>query len=220
MNEELELLLPWYVNGTLDEASRKKIDEALALDENLRRSLQLAREDQQAAFESNEAITPPPAATLERIMAAAAASGRARRHSLKLSLAEAFRGFVVSLSPRALAAVAAVLAVVIALQTVTISVMGLKGPGVELASVEPGGQSEATARLIVGFAPGATVEQVTTLLDSLGLRIVQGPTGGGLYVVEVAVSEATGPEGEKVLQQLQGKRDMIIFSAKAPPQEN
>lgn len=219
-DEKLELLLPWYVNGTLDAAQRRRIDEALAHDERLRRALALAREDQEAVVEAHELIAPPSSAPLDRIMAEAAATGRAKQHALKLSLADAFKSFLVSLSPRALAAAAAAVAVVIALQTATIGVIGLKGPGPELASVDPGGQAEDTARFIVGFAPGATAQDITALLEGAGLKIVSGPAGGGLYVVEAALSEATGPKGEKVLQQLQAKSDIIAFSANAPAQEN
>ncbi len=219
-NEELELLLPWYVNGTLDAVSRQRIDEAMAHDGRLRRALALAREDQQAVVESHELIAPPSAAPLDRIMAEVAATGRAKQHALKLSLAEAFKGFLVSLSPRAFAAATLAVALVIALQAAAIGVIGIKGPGPELASVDPGGQAENTARFIVGFAPGATAQEITALLEGAGLKIVSGPAGGGLYVVEAALSEATGPRGEKVLQQLQIKNDIINFSASAPAQEN
>jgi hypothetical protein len=219
-DEELELLLPWYVNGTLDAARRRHIDEALAHDGRLRRALALAREDQEAVVETHELIAPPSNAPLDRIMAEVAGAGRARQHALKLSLADAFKGFLVALSPRTLAVATAAMAVVIAVQTATIGLMSLKGPGPELASVEPGGQAENTARFIVGFAPGATAQQITALFDGAGLKIISGPAGGGLYIVEAALTEATGPGGEKVLQQLQARSDIIAFSAKAPAQEN
>lgn len=219
-DEELELLLPWYVNGTLDAGSRQRIDAALADDERLRHALALAREDQQAVVESHELITPPSTAALDRIMAEVAATGRAKHHALKLSLADAFKGFLVSLSPRALAAVAAAVAVVVVLQSATIGLIGFKGEGPELASVDPGGQTDNAARFIVGFAPDATMQDITALLEGAGLKIVSGPAGGGLYVVEAVLSEATGPGGEKVLQQLQARGDIVTFSASAPSQEN
>lgn len=214
-DEELELLLPWYVNGTLDAAQRQRIDEALAHDERLRRALALAREDQEAVVAAHEMIAPPSTAPLDRIMAEVAATGRAKQHALKLSLVEAFKGFLVSLSPRTLAAVAAAVALVVVLQTTVIGIIGLKGPKTELASVETGGEVEGGARFIVGFAPGATAGEITALLDRLGLKLVEGPRAGGLYGVRAA-----GPESGDILRRLQAESAIITFVANAPAEEN
>jgi anti-sigma factor RsiW len=218
-DEDLEQLLPWYVNGTLEAADRQKIDEALAHDERLRHALSLAYEDQDAVVKINELVKPPSTALVDRIMEAAAASGRAQQPAIKRSLTEAFKNFLVSLSPRTLAAAAAAVTVVIALQSATIGMIGSKEPRSELASAEPGLAVGYTARFIVGFAAGATAQEIGTLLDGAGLQIVGGPTGGGFYVVEAKLSEANGAEADKILEQLEARRDIFTFSARAPAQE-
>lgn len=217
-NQELELLLPWYVNGTLDAGTRRRIDEALARDGRLRRSLELAREDRDAALHIGDRIGAPSAEPLRKIMRTVENSGRAAAFAFKQSLAGRFKIFVDSLSPRVLAAAALAAVLALAIQAGTIGLLSIgrdAGTDLELASGgdEPRG---ATATFIVGFVPGVTMERVTGLLRELDLGIVEGPAGGGLYVVEVPLSEETGPGGEKVLLRLQARSDIVAFSAKAP----
>jgi hypothetical protein len=216
-NENLELLLPWYVNGTLDAAGRRRIDDALVRDERLRRSLELALEDRDAVLHANERIGVPSADPLAKVMAAAAASSRASAFALKRSLAERFQAFIGSLSPRVLAGAVTAAAVVLLLQAATIGMLGLDrigGTGMELAS---GGEEKTEARIefVVRFAPGVTVERAGGFLETLDLDIVGGPAGG-LYVVAAAVSEETGSAGEKILLLLRARTDIVAFAAKAP----
>lgn len=221
-NEKLELLLPWYVNGTLDAGNRRRIDDALARDGRLRRSLELALEDREATLHVNERIKAPSVDPLSKIMTAVSSSSRATAFALKQSLAERFKAFVGSLSPRVLAVAAIAAAIVLTVQAAAIGMLSVgqnEGQGMVLASGD-GHNAENTIGFIVRFAPDVTIARATGLLEELGLNIVDGPAGGGLYVVEVPLSEETGPEGEKVLLQMQARSDIVAFVAKAPAREN
>ena len=46
--QELSLLLPWYANGTLDGEDSRRVEAALAEDEELAREFDLVLEDQAA----------------------------------------------------------------------------------------------------------------------------------------------------------------------------
>ena len=67
--QELSLLLPWYANGTLDAEDSRRIEAALAEDEELAREFDLVLEDQAAvvALTSEEEV---PLSMAERFKAA------------------------------------------------------------------------------------------------------------------------------------------------------
>ena len=216
--EELELLLPWYVNGTLDVASRNEIDAALKTDASLRHALAVAREEQDAVSTINEAIDPPANAVFDRLMVQVKATGRSGYSSAKSSFAETLKAYITSLSPRSLAFASIAVAAVLALQAVTIGYREMQGSGYGLASEHGTNEIAKGQKFIVQFAPGATFTQVTALLNGLDLIIVDGPNGGGFFILALRQTNSNAPE--KVLEQLQSNRDVVIFSAKAAAEEN
>ena len=71
--EEIEALLPWYVNGTLDSQLMRLVEEALKTSAPLRHALDLAREDRDAVVDANELVSAPRSDVLARVMAEIAA---------------------------------------------------------------------------------------------------------------------------------------------------
>lgn len=197
--EELELLMPWYVNGTLDRADAERIDAALESDPALQRSLQTLMEDREAAVDLAEAVEIPAsmearfAAQLDAEPARGAAPRTPARSPGPLSRAGMWIGdFVAAMAPPRLAVVAAAACLLVAVQSgVIISMLGDEG-GFETAS-GPGEQAAGPA-MLVQFAPDAEMAAITGFLEGEGARIVDGPLPGGMFRLEFGASDKRGTE--------------------------
>jgi len=187
---EFEDLVPWYVNGTLDEEGRRRFEvlrrEVEGAEETIESDRALARMVHVAA---NESSMDRDFASLERLIAASAP-----RPGWRETLARWFGGF-------ASGPMAAVAAVLVLVQGVTISVLVQHR---ETSPQSPTGYAavrsqELTAAgppvLKVGFAPDAKESDIRFVLVELGARIVDGPSQLGDYLVEVPVGEAEAAVG-------------------------
>src|SRR5689334_24912984 len=93
--EQIEMLLPWYVGGTLAADDRGRVERYLADHPELRHQLDLIREEQHETVTANEALPTPPAGALERLTASmprgrACLLGPSRRMRKRWSIAEFF----------------------------------------------------------------------------------------------------------------------------------
>src|SRR5215468_3257052 len=68
--DDIEALLPWYAAGTLDAREADQIEAALAADAELRRRLDLVREEMTEVVLLNEALGVPSARVMENLFKA------------------------------------------------------------------------------------------------------------------------------------------------------
>lgn len=179
---ELDALLPWYVNGTLDPDEMARIEAALKQNGQLRTALEIAQSDADAIRSAAAELGAPSRAVLDRIMASTAPSLVRSTHA---SLMARFKDFVVSLSPRTLALASAAAMLLLVVQGISLGRFAFddgRGTGPELASDEQGTQS-SQGLVIVKFAEGASLAKVASALQDLDLVIVDGPTADGLFVI-------------------------------------
>ena len=54
--EQIEMLLPWYVGGSLDATDRDRVERYLAHHPDLRRQLDLIRQERRETIQANEAL--------------------------------------------------------------------------------------------------------------------------------------------------------------------
>ena len=66
--DEIELLFPWYIAGTLDEPDRRRVEAYLEAHPEAAAQLELIREEQEETILSNESLGSPSAAALGRLM--------------------------------------------------------------------------------------------------------------------------------------------------------
>lgn len=165
-SQEMGELLPFYVNGTLDDEERAAVEAALAQDAALdaeRRALGALRDQMQDEDPGYSPGEMGLARLMREIDAEAPAAPVAR-----------------ALAPwKGLAAAA-----VLTLAAVLAAPLLFPEPVYEQASGDTG-----EADLVLTFRPDATEAQITALLLDRGLVIVEGPTAIGLYHVDA-------PDGE------------------------
>ncbi|MCB1395457.1 MAG: hypothetical protein KDJ98_05650 [Rhodobacteraceae bacterium] len=166
---EIELDLPFHVNGTLTDAERAEIDGWLADDALLaaeHAALAAIRADMQA-----EEIRSPGEFGLARLMRDIGRDGHAMAGPPSPSRTWMWQA-------AAAIAVVALLGQTLLMRTDTAEV---RSAGFELA-----GAAVAPGALVVGFMPDASEQQIRDLLVGLNLEIVGGPSALGLYRLDAA----------------------------------
>jgi len=201
--EELELLMPWYVNGTLDRESAARLEAALPTDPALARSLAILREDQEATLalaEEDELPASMEQRFLAQLEATAAqdaqtaARGAGAQGSLLARLGTWLGELAAAASPRALAVATVAACLLVAVQAGVI--VSMLGPSAEQGgfSTASGEGEQGGAVYLVQFAPGADLSAIATFLDENGARIVDGPLPGGMFKLQFKATDGRGGE--------------------------
>jgi len=194
-HRECWLDLPWYVNGTLDEAKRRRIESHLACCARCRNERDLLQRVQAAVRHASEG-EPVPQPALDRLHARITDLARspppwAGKGSLPARWGSALRtapgiGFVLALQSAAI-----VLLAVAAIRLVTIS-----RPGYEVLS-DRSHSAPASGYLRVKVDGETRERRLRALLTEHGLEIVAGPSEGGVYTLVLSRGDA----GEASLQE-------------------
>ncbi len=197
---ELDLLLPWYVNGSLKDEEREAVEAYLAQSAEARDEVALLTALRQQV--KDEKIENSPGELgLQRLK-------RDINRSDEQGRAPAETGKVISIASwwRPLA-VAACLAVVIQ-AGVLVNLAG--GPDGEVTIAE----FAAAPDLQVTFAPTATEQEIREVLQSAGTVIVDGPSALGIYGLRLADPEGDKAAIEAALVKLQARGDVVTFAEK------
>ncbi|HEX3203932.1 MAG TPA: zf-HC2 domain-containing protein [Nitrospiraceae bacterium] len=201
-------LLPWYLSNTLDEGERRQVDEHLIACDLCRHELDeltaLRRQVQQAYRERPEASPGVFPAVMARVLAhvptksgrrAASSEGRTRPNAPNL-IVDRVRGL---LAARWVPVLASIL--IVAQFGLLVWALGLRTSG---SSGHPGSAGPivsrsvpmAGMRLRVAFQDTVPELNIRMAIRELKGRIVDGPTGDGVYTIEVpeavAVDERIG----------------------------
>lgn len=216
MNE----LIPWYLNGTLDESARRRLDRHLPTCLRCRADLNLERAVH-AKMTAQPAVEYMPVASLKRLNATLDELQAGTEHrSDVLPAAQPLKRTArkrLPLERFALAASLVLVAVGIGLvmvDRVTVDRMASRGDS-ESASYHTVTTARAkppheTIRAV--FDPAMTVIELQTLLDDAGLSIVAGPTEAGVYSLAPTSTLATASSLE-ILRRHAGVR----FAESAAP---
>jgi anti-sigma factor RsiW len=177
IHQEIVLLLPWYVNGTLDEVSRGKVDAHVGACPACREDLSLEQRIF-ARIDGETAIDYMPRASLKRLQTRLASlqSGAA----LPALPSQQSR----SRTPWRVLAAASVVAV-----TVSISVLLVERwvqlrplaaqPLYRTVTTNMPRSRDEVIRAV--FAPNITLVELQAILDEAQLRIISGPSEAGVY---------------------------------------
>ena len=219
--EEIEALLPWHAAGTLSRRDAQKVEQALASDAELAIQFETVRQDLVETIGLNESLGAPSARAMQKLMADIEAdASTARRTRSSFSLGEWLSDRLSSFSPRTLAWSASAAALAIVLQAGLLAGMFVNeqrqgGAVFDTASVSVKSDGiKAGTDALISFAPQATAAEITKLLQTYKMAIVEGPTGE-MYTVRVAVTGIPKDEMAKVIKQLQEEKAVRFVGQKS-----
>jgi hypothetical protein len=213
---EVELLLPWHAAGTLSHRDTQRVEAALASDPELARRYDLVREELGQTIELNESLGAPSARAMDALFAKIAAEP-ARSPALSSNLGARLREFFGNLSPRTLAWSASAAALAIVLQAAVIGGIMLKENGsagtagsaqYQTASVPSSPASDDGSYALIRFQPQASAVDIDRFLENNGLSVTAGPTGGGLYRLQVSATKLPRKDLAGIVKQLQ--QDKVV----------
>lgn len=177
---EEAFLLPWYVNGTLDAEDRRRVRGSMAEWAEVE-ELELLRSVGSTVVTSTDALPEPDADGFARLMARASTPSRsapAGRQSRGGFAARIAQWMQMSWKPAMAAA-----AVVIAVQATAIVALVGDRTGGDSAPPRARPRPPGRGALLVGFADGAALADIRSLLERADAVVVKGPTADGYFIV-------------------------------------
>jgi len=215
-DEEIEMMLPFYVTGRLDRTDTDRIDGYVSRRPEAANLLSLIRDERAGAVMANEALVTGPARRFDRVAAAIAMvpAQTARPDRRLLDGIKYFFELPTSPAGRWIAAAAALVIIVQAAAIATL-VATPYSPTFTAAS----GDREATGSgtmVVVRFADGATTLAVTDVLARLGMAIVDGPRSGGLFTVRLGRRNMNEVERDRAIADLRAQGDVVTFATRMP----
>ncbi|MET0877529.1 MAG: hypothetical protein ABWY14_10355 [Tardiphaga sp.] len=225
---EIEALLPWHAAGTLNARDTRRVDEALAGDPDLARQYEAIREEYAETILLNESLGAPSSRAMQKLFAAIDAEP-ARDSYGSFNIYARVAGFFARLSPRTLAATAAVGALALLLQAGVIGAILMKrapgtfqtasyepvpAPGAPAAPITRSLAPESGLRAFVRFAPAAKMSDITALLEAYQGTIVDGGKDG-LFRLQFGSKPMTPDQIAGLVRRLEAEK---IVSMAVPAQ--
>lgn len=224
-HDEIEMLLPWYVTGKLDEAGRERVDAFLARYPEARQRLELSQAEYRETAFLNEPVPVPSEETVERFMAQLGARKPAVEPPIRSPQGtdtgrfEWIRQNLIEplIHPGSMHWGAAAAALIILVQAVTIGVLVTsqdRGSVYQTASghtqaVAPGTYAD------VRFADDARASDIAAVMAELNMTIAGGPKAGGFFVVRLGEKGMSSAEIAKQIAALKEKRSLVMLVTRA-----
>lgn len=190
-DRQLEELLPWYVNGTLDGEEESRVRRLVETDAQSARDAEILRRVRDVV--RSQEFGSPGELGLRRLQASIHNEPGGRDFSSGTGRVRWWRP-----------ALAAAAALVIVIQAVMLLNLW-RQPG----EYHPAGAEPERPVIQLEFVPGASEEQMRRLLTRLDVEIVAGPSSVGVYRV-APIHE--GADLRKLVSQLRDAGDVVSFA--------
>lgn len=194
--DEMEALLPFYLNGTLEGAELAAVEQWLATDPAGAEALEAAEAEFSSTTAANEAIRPPAGALSRFVEALEAQAGPERG-------AGARPASIVSLFSRLRSAPAGIGWAVAAALLALVVVQQVTRPGGETSDFEVAGADNSLAVApfaLVKFRPDARMADISAFLSDNGLKVITGPSADGIF--RIALPATGAPDYDRLLKLL------------------
>jgi anti-sigma-K factor RskA len=216
--EEIEALLPWHAAGTLSRREALKVEQALAGDADLSAQYETVREDLVETIGLNESLGAPSSRAMQKLMADIEAdASTAKRSRSSFNFGEWLSDKLSSFQPRTLAWSATAAALAIVLQAGLLAGMFVneqKGSDFTVASVSKTETVMPGTFALISFAPTASAADITKLMQTYNMKIVEGPSGE-MFTVKLAVTGMPKEELARLIKQLQDEKTVRFVGQKS-----
>lgn len=220
-HDEIWALLPWYVNGSLEDDERVRVKAHVMVCLTCRKEL-AAQENLALALNHEPAVDLSVKPSFDRLMTRIreeekpAKSARRSSFGFDLSWTERLDRWVRGLNPQRLSLAMACLAAAVALPLLWQPDHQADSPAFH--TVANAGSFDAYTRrdLKILFAPGAVQEDIDRVLGSIHGNVLEGPSDRGLYTVRVE-DEAYAKSGAEFLQRLRADKAVAFVEPALPP---
>ena len=217
--EEIEALLPWHAAGTLSRRDAQKVEQALARDAELSTQYDTVRQDLVETIGLNESLGAPSARAMQKLMADIEAdASTARRARSSFNLGEWLSDKLSSFSPRTLAWSATAAALAIVLQAGLLAGMFVNerqgGSLYDTASVQSTQSIKPGTDALISFAPQASAADITRLMQTYNMKIVEGPSGE-MFTVKLALTGMPKEDLARLIKQLQDEKTVRFVGQKS-----
>jgi hypothetical protein len=205
-HQAVESLLPWFVNGTLDDRERRRVEEHLQECPRCQRDVEWLRAFGSAYAASD--VAPACGASWDQLRARIAPASPTWRRPLAALSASGLAALVRAWAPWA---AAAQFILILGMGSLLLSNSGpISGDYRTLSAASETGP--ASASLAVKFDPRIAGGEVTRILQRAGVRIVDGPTATDAYVLAVSAERAAG-----VVRQLRAEPAVVFVERMEMP---
>lgn len=216
-HNEIELLLPWYANGRLSVKDKAAVEHALAGDAELRRRLEIVREELGETVRANERLPAASSHALDKLLAGMDAEPRTAplMASVKSGLVGWLASTLASLSPQKLAYAAVAALAVIAVQGAALTglVVG-RGDGSRFDTASAPATAVGTF-VMLSFAPDARAADIASFFKRYDAAVIDGPRANGFFKVRVSGKALAKPELDQLVDRIKAERSLIGFVAPA-----
>jgi len=223
LHQRVSELLPWYVNGSLSQRERERVEAHLADCHRCQEEERACRLTAGTVKSAGEAAPTPHPVQLQRVLARIDEAEREEpARARRWHLLAPFRALVEA-TPRPLwGALVAQVAVIVMLVGVLVWPALQRGPKTAPAPAavyhtlsDPGAPLGPAVRLRVMFSPKATERQIRGLLLDVRGEITGGPSRVGVYTVTVPAGGAV----REVLARLRSE-SQVVFAEPAVGEES
>jgi hypothetical protein len=220
---EIEMLLPWHAAGTLSARDARRVEEALARDQELAKQYAVIREEYAQTIHLNESLGAPSARAMQKLFAAIDGEP-VRKPSATSRISTAIAQFFASFSPRTLAWSAGAAAFALLLQAGVIGAVLLGGQTYQTASLSVNERAPASMtrelaatgtppRALVRFAPEAKMSDINALLENYQATVIGG--ANGLFRLQFGSKSMSKDEVAGLMSKLRGEK--IVSLAESAP---
>ena len=207
--DEVEMMLPFYVTGQLDHAEANEIDDYLERHPDVAHQLDLIRAERESTAAANAIYASRPTRSFDRVAAMIGKPSAQPAPAAGSWLAWIKQLF--ALPSPALSFVGAAAAIVILVQAATIGTLVVaQYPGI-FGVAGGNGPVDAGTTVVVSFADNASAAAIADALSGLGVKIIDGPSGGKLFTVRIGPKNMSEGERERLIAALKARRDLIVF---------
>ncbi|NJM33755.1 MAG: hypothetical protein HC850_02530 [Rhodomicrobium sp.] len=213
--DEIEMLLPWYATGKLDQDDVRRVETYLARHPEMCSRLSLSLAERNETAHVNGPVTQPSNETVDRFMAQIGQTGARETAVAREGIGDWIRRALVepffSHGQMQWVAVAAVL-VILLQATAILSLLQTPDQGIRYETAS--GQSETVAPgtyVDVRFAPEAAVSRIAAAMSELNVTIAGGPKAGGFFLVRIGPETMSKDEIERAIAALRKRSDVVQF---------